>query len=61
MRNSHKILSIAALLTGSAFLFLSEKSPDDREDEAITLPAIAEEKPDIASITDTNQKKADLF
>ncbi len=61
MRSSHKFLSIAALLTGSAFLFLSEKSADDSEDEAIILPAIAEEKPDIASITDTNQKKQTFF
>jgi Bax protein len=61
MRSSHKFLSIAALLTGSVFLFLSEKSADDNEDEAIILPAIAEEKPDIASITDTNQKKQTFF
>ncbi|GAL36642.1 putative Bax protein [Vibrio maritimus] len=42
-------------------MFLSEKPADDSEDEAIILPAIAEEKPDIASITDTNQKKQTFF
>lgn len=61
MRSSHKFISLAALLTGSAFLFLSEKSSDDSEYETIMLPAIAEEKPDIASITDINQKKQTFF
>ncbi|GAL19260.1 hypothetical protein JCM19235_2683 [Vibrio maritimus] len=57
MRKSHKFLSLAALLTGSAFLFFYEKHSDDADDEMISLPAITEDKPDIASITDVNEKK----
>ncbi|GMQ46531.1 glucosaminidase domain-containing protein [Vibrio sp. 10N] len=61
MRSSHKFISLAALLTGSAFLFLSEKSSDDNEDLGIILPAIADEKPDLASISDTILKKQTFF
>ncbi|USD61926.1 glucosaminidase domain-containing protein [Vibrio sp. SCSIO 43140] len=61
MRKSHKFLSLAALLTGSAFLFFYEKHSDDADDEVISLPAITEDKPDIASITDVTVKKETFF
>lgn len=60
MRKSHKILSIIALLSGSAFLFFYEKN-DDSDTSEPTLAPISENKPDISAITDTKTKKQTFF
>ncbi|MGX9517331.1 glucosaminidase domain-containing protein [Vibrio mediterranei] len=60
MRKSRKILSIIALLSGSAFLFFYEKQ-DDTEQLDSTLTPISESKPDTATITDTRTKKKTFF
>ncbi|MGR5306720.1 glucosaminidase domain-containing protein [Vibrio mediterranei] len=60
MRKSRKILSIIALLLGSAFLFFYEKQ-DDTEQLDSKLTPISESKPDTATITDTRTKKKTFF
>ncbi|MFC5077619.1 hypothetical protein VTH8203_03751 [Vibrio thalassae] len=60
MRKSRKILSIIALLSGSAFLFCYEKQ-DDTEQLEPALTPISQSKPDTSAMTDTRTKKKNFF